>query len=849
MMDLLKFDVIVNNLMTLISKEMKIKLLSGLFTILSITASAQPAQRGRDMSNLPKEGVLTGRVKDLVSEEFVEYATIAVFRHRDSLLVGGTISLPDGSFRIDNLPYGMLYLEASFVGYNKTRITRILLTPQKKMVDIGSIVIEPSSTSLEAVEVIADRPQIEYKIDKKVITVDQNIVAAGGTAVDVLENTPSVQVDIEGNVSLRGSSAFTVLIDGRPSVLEGSEALQQLPSSIIQSIEIITNPSAKYDPEGSAGIINVIMKKQKQAGINGIVNASVSSNGSYGADFLVNLRRDKINYFIGGNYNVRSFGSTGFLEKQIFSVDTFFQAEDSEGTFNRDGARIQGGFEYNINSKSTLMISGRLNQHSFGRSGESKEQQYYRPARDESLYFMQENDFKIIRNSYELNLDYQVKFNEDGHQLQTSLSYSDESSTEHSILEQDTVDSYWQRFGAPAYMERTLEDDGETEFEAKIDYTLPLSEKSKFEAGYETEYEGSSGKYRFQNYNNESDYWMENDSLFNDKDFSDMVHAIYAIYSNGLGKLIDYQVGLRIENSDRLLVQNETNERFGFNSWDFFPSIHISKQLPGDFQVQASYTRRIDRPRDRELDPFKTYMDPYTARVGNPGLKPEYTNSYELNGQKNLKGIGFISLELFHRQTNNLITRYTTVDTLTRISTFTYKNINKDYSTGTEVMIYIPVTKWWLLNTSASFYNYSLKDSTGSIDLDKSSFTWNTRFNTTFRFKTGTQVQLMGYYRAPSITSQGDRKGFFFTNIGIRQEFFSRKLTLSLQVRDLLGTAKFEFTSAGEGFNQYFKRDRESQIIRVSASYKINNYKQKMRRENGQDINEMEFDSSEGDMF
>ncbi|HJX72227.1 MAG TPA: outer membrane beta-barrel family protein, partial [Bacteroidales bacterium] len=582
---------------------------------------------------------------------------------------------------------------------------------------------------------------------------------------------------------------------------------------------------------------------------NGIVNASVSSNGSNGSDILINLRRNKMNYFIGGNYNIGSFGNTGYLEKQIFNVDTFIQIKNSEGGFNRDGMRLQGGIDYNIDSRNTLSLSGRLNRFSFGRIAESKEHQYYRPLRGEGLYFLQDNDFEISRNSYELALDYQLKLNESGHQLQTSVTYSDEWSTEKSILKQDTVSSNWQSFSTPAYQERTLEDDGETEFMAKIDYALPFSEKSRFEAGYQADYEGSSGNYRFQNYNNEEYTWMENDSLFNDKDFSDIVHAVYATYTNGLGKLFDYQVGLRIENNNRLLVQNQTNERFSFNRWDIFPSIHISKQLPKDFQMQASYTRRIDRPGDRELDPFKTYMDPYTVRVGNPALKPEYTNSYELNVQKNLKGTGFVSLEFFHRQTSNLIDQYTIADTLTRISTFTFKNINRDYSTGAEAMINMPLAKWWILNTSASFYNYSLKDSAGNVNLDKSSFTWSARFNSIFRFNSGTQLQLMGFYRAPTITSQGDRKGFFFTNIGIRQELFGKKLTVSLQVRDILGMAKFEFTSAGDGFYQYDKMMRESQIVTLSASYKINNYRQKIQRENGQNVNEVEFENGDADMF
>ncbi|MBN2611646.1 MAG: TonB-dependent receptor [Bacteroidales bacterium] len=815
--------------------------------LVTYTLNAQSSYGG---GNFPgtKNGILTGKVKDMNSDKMVEYATIAVFNQLDSSLVGGTISLPDGSFTISGLPYGNLYLEASFIGYKNTRLTKIMLKPEKSTVDIGTITIEPSSTSLEAVEIVAERPQIEYKIDKKVISVDQNIVAAGGTAVDVLENTPSVQVDIEGNVSLRGSENFTVLIDGRPSVLKGNEALQQLPASAIQNIELITNPSAKYEAEGSAGIINIIMKKQKQQGVNGIVNSSVSTNGSYGGDILLNLRKNKINYILGGNYNIRTFNNTGYMERGIFNGDTtFYQVTSSEGAFHRDGYNIKGGIEYALDSKSSITLMGSYNNASFGRDAASNTHHYYVPSIAEDLYFGQSSDFRRTREAYELAADYLLRFNENGHQLAASLNYQDENSSEVNNLLQDTLNSTWQTTGLPQYREQTLENELETEFRAKVDYTLPISDKSRFEAGYQADFETSSEDYKFFNFSNILNEYVENTGMFNDKDFSEIVHSVYSTYSNGLGRIFDYQVGLRLEYNNRLLVQNITGERNEFNRWDLFPSLHISKQLPAKIQLLASYSRRIDRPGGRQLDPFKTYMDPYNVRMGNPALLPEYINSYEFNMQKSLKGVGFISLELFHRNTENLIDHYTIVDTLTNISYNTFKNINRDYSTGVEGMANIPLAKWWILNSSVSLYNYRLKGTVDEIDIDENTFSWNARFSSMFRLNTGTQFQLMGFYRAPTITTQGNREGFFFTNVGVRQDLFNKKLTLSLQVRDILGKAKFEFTSEGEGFSQYTRMKRQAQIVTFSVSYKINNYKQKERNVNGngQNTNEMEFDSGD----
>lgn len=805
------------------------------------------SQPGQGNYQGPKNGKITGKVKESVTDKFVEYATISVYSQKDSSLVTGTITLPDGSFTLSELPFGMFYVEATFVGYEKTRLTKILLTPQKLAVDVGILSIIPSSTALEAVEITAERPQIEYKIDKKIISVDQNIASSGGTAVDVLENTPSVQVDIEGNVSLRGSENFIVLIDGKPSILKGSEALQQLPASIIQNIEIITNPSAKFDADGSAGIINIIMKKQKQAGINGIVNANASTNGSYGGDFLFNLRKNNFNYTLGAEYNKRSFQGEGNFYKEIIGDSTFYQEQSGEREFRRNRNGIRGGIEYSIDSKKSISISGEVDEGNFGRPQTSRNHFYYNTGYD--TYFISRNDDGVKRFSYELKSDYIQKFDDNGHQIIASFQYSDQNSDDIEERKEDNYADITYSDIIKTYWEKTTVEEKETDIRGKIDYTWPISEKSRFEAGYQYRLESSSSDYIIDTARTvvlgiEPVYKTKPNS-HNEKTFHDEIHSIYSTYSTSLGKIVDVQAGLRIEYNNRILDQLTLGEEYKFNKLDFFPSIHISKKLPKDYQLQASYTRRTSRPNDRFLDPFRQYEnDTLNIRVGNPELKPEYTNSYELNAQKNLKGVGFLSIEAFHRQTVNRFDWIMTVDS--NLTTRMPINMNSDFSTGGEFMVNLPMSKWFILNASASVFDYRIQnDYTGK----KQTISWNARFSGMFRFKWGMQAQLTGFYNGPSITTQGTRKGVFFSNIGIRQDFLKKQLTVSLQMRDLFGSSKFKMESSGVNFYSRNEMQRQAQVFSVSVSYKINNYKQKNRMINGEEgVNESEFDGG-GEMF
>jgi outer membrane receptor protein involved in Fe transport len=828
--------------------EKRFLLLAIGFFFVNIILYSQPPRGNMAQGGMPKESKITGKIIDQATSAPVEYATIGIFSLRDSSLVSGGITDATGAFSIGELPFGRFYADISFVGYKKSRINNIGLNPNQKIANLGEIKLESSATALSEVEVLGNKNPIEYRIDKKVISVSQNVVASGGTAVDVLENTPSVQVDIEGNVSLRGSSNFTVLIDGKPSILSGSEALQQIPASTIQNIEIITNPSAKYDPSGSAGIINVILKKSKQAGLNGIINTNVSTNGSYGGDFLVNLRKNKLNFMLGVDYNQRIFRMNRFVEQEYFGDTLFYEGSTANGKFDRGGSGVKGGIDYYFNDKNILTLSASLRKHEFNRkfSALNIDSVYsiYKPVR----FYTNNSGSKGTRDFYELNLDHIYKFNENGHQLVTSARYSDESSHDEDDLEEVDTDIFWlNKNEATKYEQNTTENETEKEIRFKTDYTLPINEKTRLEAGYQYELESSDVDYHF--YNKEALNLLEDTSKRNDKDYSEAVHSIYSTFASST-KFFDYQLGLRVEYMDRKLVQNIQNASYPYSMWDYFPTVHLSKKLPWNLQIQASYTKRINRPGDRDLDPLIFFMEKDKVRTGNPALKPEYTNSYELNFQKSFNEAGFISVEGFHKQSNNLISRWIDYrdlivegDTINAM-VMTSKNINKDFSTGGELMVNMPLAKWWILNSSASLYHYKLNG-----DSVKTSLNWNARVSSMFRFKWGMQLQITGFYDAPSITAQGERKGFYFTNIGLRQDFLKRKATVALQIRDLFGNSKFENTLKSGNTEIFSQFKRESRVFTISLTYRINNYKQQQRREQqNQQMNETDFDGGGGMM-
>ncbi len=809
-------------------KIMMKKLLNLLIVILITTSTifsqVPPSAAAAGNNAPPKNGKITGKIIDADTKTPMEYANVSVYRKADSKLVTGSIANAAGNFEISDLPLGAYYVEAAFIGFEKTTINDIKIVPNSLTVDMGTIALGVSRQEIGAVDVIAERNRIEYKIDKKVINVANDINSAGGTAVTALENTPSVEVDMDGNVSLRGSSSFTVLIDGRPSVLSGSDALRQIPSSAIQNIEIITNPSVKYDPDGNAGIINVVMKKNVLSGLNGIFNVNAGTGEKYGTDLMLNYKTKKYNIFLGGNLNDETNYGTMYSTRESYSNDTTsFLITDGRRDMTRGGKQLKGGLDYYLTDKTTVTLSSQVGTYDFDSYGGGKIHNYKSPGTFD-VYSIQKNTSTRSGNYVSADASFQSKFDESGmHKLEGTFSYrnriGDASETNDEFLSNSSYNE------STDYLTRvnTNENSTSNDYRMKLDYTLPLKEGAKFEAGLQSRIESENESFYFENYDTITKAFINNPKFTSDMNFREAIHSVYSTYS---GKTIgiSYLVGLRGEYNKRTIEHHsDVNKTYSLDIFDLFPSVHFSYEMASENQIMASYSKRVNRPNGRDLDPFPNYMNQYTIRIGNPNLKPEYTDSYEFSYMRKF-GTSFISLETFYRTTNDLMTRIQEMRD-DGIIYMTMDNLNRDYSIGGELMGNLNFTKWLLINTSFSLYNYKIKGQILGQSIDKESTNYSGRVNATVKFSPDSRMQLTGFYRGPSVSAQGDMKGMMFTNLSYRQDFMKKKLSATLSVRDLLGTGKFEGTSYGDGFKSSFRFQREPRVFMLTLSYKINNYK------------------------
>ncbi|MFW6290542.1 MAG: TonB-dependent receptor domain-containing protein, partial [Mariniphaga sp.] len=720
---------------------------------------------------------------------------------------------------------GEFYLETKFIGFEETIVEDILISDDRTTVDLGRIAISSSSVEIGGVDVVADKPQVEFKLDKKVVNVSQVISAIGGTAVDVLENTPSVQVDIEGNVSVRGSSNFTVLIDGRPSVLDGSEALRQIPSSALESIEIITNPSAKYEPDGMAGIINLVTKKNSMNGFSGIVNASVGTRDKYRGDITLNYRTEKFKFTVGADWRDETHYGSMSSQRETFENDTTtFLLVDGTRDFVRSGHNFKSGVEWYMSDNTTLSLSGELGE-SRGTSLGGGETREYTIPESTRFFSITEETSDRINDFYSTNLNFQHNFNDEGHKLEAMAYYSWEEGED--IEAEDELVTNEQFNPTGEYVERVsaIESEEEEELRFKLDYTFPFSETGRLEAGALSRIEKEIEGLTFEVFDQETNSWLINEDYTSITDFRRDIHAVYTTYSNAIGNF-EFMGGLRGELTLRDIRNTNQEQASELQRFDLFPTFHSSYKIGENNELMASYSRRINRPNGRDLDPNPNYYNRYTIRIGNPDLEPEYTDSYELGALRRF-GRSYLSLDAFHRITRNKIDGYQTLED--GIFYLRSGNFNKDYSTGLEFTGNISFTDWLLVNATASMYHYRITGEINGNSVDRESTNWNGRMNTTLKFSENSRMQLNGFFRGPSVSPQGETKSMIFTSVSYRHEFFDKKLSATVSVRDPLGTGKFERESYGPDFNSWFQWKREPRVVMLTLSYRINNFRSEAR--------------------
>jgi len=810
-----------------------------LFILIGLQAMTQSTQghqgKGKNIDGKPHAaiGQISGKIVDSKSGESLEYATIALYRKRDNELVSGTISHANGKFFLEKLKPGRYHLKISFMGYQDKTIEDISITPEKYVINLHKLTIKASLQNLEEVVIDGSAPRIDYRIDKKVINVGKQLTSISGTAVDVLENVPSVKVDIEGNVSLRGSSGFTVLIDGRPSVLDANDALQQIPASTIDNIEIITNPSAKYDPDGSAGIINIITKKNKLQGFSGIANLNAGLDKKYGGDFLVNYKKRNMNIYFGADYNIRNYPGESYNERFTISQDTIFTNMIGNRERERNFWGFRTGADYSLGQNNIFGIGLRFGDRKMTGSSISDYDEW---SSLDNIHKEYENTNITKRGGsfYKIEANYQHKFKKKGHEITSELSYSNRDFEDNSINER--LDNE----GSIVDGKKTIEDGPSSKIKAKVDYTLPIGETDKFEAGFKARVSQSEDNTELLELNTQSGDYETLTDYSNQTVYKRNIYALYSIYAGEWGRL-GYQGGLRGEYTYRDIRSKTAEEYAGIDRWDFFPTIHLSYELPNDHQLMSSYTRRIQRSRGYYLEPFVTWVDAYNVRQGNPELLPEYVDSFELGYLKKIGSSNLFSLEGYYRITNNKVERIRSVFE-DNIMLTTYENVGKDYSLGLEMMFSFQFFKWWEVDLMGDLYKYKVEGVLYDEDFSKNSTNWSSRFNNTFKIKKNTKIQINSMYNGASVTAQGRTEAYYMVNAAVRQDFWDRKLSAVLQVRDVFSSAKHEFTSSGPDFYSYSEYKRKSPVVTLSISYRFNNYKpdRKSRTDGGEEMEDMQ---------
>lgn len=782
-------------------------------------------------------GVIIGKVTEGTTNSAVEYATVTLYRAADSVMIDGVITDAAGAFEFKKLEPGEYNVIVSFMGYRKVLVQGIRIDEKNSTKDIGTVTLKPNVTDLNEVEIVAEKPLVEYKIDRKVVNVDQQLQAQGGTAVDVLERIPSVSTDLDGNVALRGSTSFTVLIDGKPSILTGSDALNQIPASTIDRIEIITNPSAKYDPDGTAGIINIITKKNSLKGLSGIVNLSAGTNPDYTGSLMLNYRTKKISLSFGADFGSRTMPGyrTSYRESYFGDTVNYLQT-DNTNTMKRQSYSLRAGIDYSLTDKNTLSAEGSYRAFDMSRGGTTKNEGWSNLDINHSYYYTDALD-ESDHPSFQVTLRDIHKFNEKGTELTTQFTYNQGDDGGSARTQQYLSDETWTEIGSYLYDYRQDTKEGEKDYRGDIDFEHSFSEKSKLEAGFQLRMEQTDEDYRYFNFDSTSNDWIEDLVQSNKYNFHNDIYALYGTYSTEF-KNLGVKAGLRAEYTDRNLHQITGNQDYPYEKFDIYPSLYLTYKLPYNQQMQLSYSKRVERPRGHMLNPYPMFSDAFNTFSGNPELEPEFSHNLELNYQKYF-GYSFLTLESYYRLTNNKMTRVQELDENGVMYT-TMDNINNDRSLGIEASANIKVNSWFTINPIASIYDYRLnKTGEGNVDSTRSSTNWNASIEFAADLKTNTKIRLNGNYDSPSVTVDGTRKGTYYMGFSARQDFFDNKFSVTLNIRDVLDSRHMKDSSEGDNYYLTSENWRKAPVFTLTLSYKWNNYN---RRRNGSDSLDGDYD-------
>jgi len=759
-----------------------------------------------------QHGSVTGSVVDGSTGQPVDFSVVALLSARDSSLVTGMMTGKGGKFSLQNVQEGKYILRFSLVGYNN-RYIPVEITASKPEVHLGPVKLDISSVDLQTVTVTGEKPLIENKIDRKVFNVSESMMAATGTATDILKQVPSVSVDAEGNISLRGSENVVILINGKPSTISGENSaaiLQQMPANMIENIEVITNPSAKYDPDGVTGIININLKKNVRMGTYGSVTFNAGTNNKYNGNVTLNYQVGKMNLSASyaGRYNEWSGWGNSWKESYLNDTTTASTRQHDVSTDIDYSHMGRLSMDYTFSEKTSAGYMGSFMQ----RHSTDLDEAWYNKEMMKVLADSSHNTNDEKGGGW--NSDHTIylvrKYDKKGQELRFNLSRSDSKGFHHTQFSQE----HMVPLSYLAYQRDALEG-RQALTTLQLDYTHPVTEKITLESGWKSIFGTQENDYRYDSLLN--NVWKTDVNQTNHFIYHSQIHAAYATLKQEIGSF-GYQVGLRGEYFGRQFELINTGENHAKTFWNLYPTVHLQQKLNESNEIMLSYSRRVFRPDPRSLNPFVHYYSPLTFAKGNPALNPEYVNSFEA-GHTYKWEKNSISTTLYYRQTVNQITRMSMiVDTVKTM--ITSVNMNKSSAYGFDVNAIVYLARWWFINASSSVFNYRI-DATNVNGVSKQKMNYSFKLISNIMVPRVINFQVSGFYRTGFITPQGEMSPFYSVDAGLRKDVLKGKGTIIFNVSDIFNTMRFSMKASDVTFSQEMVRKRESRVLYLGFTYRF----------------------------
>ncbi len=783
---------------------------------------------GQQQPQVPQEEIprgsakISGKLIDSTTNKAVEFASVAIY-DKNNKVVDGAMSDMNGVFTVKNLAKGSYKIVASFIGYKSKTIAKVDLLTNKAEANVGNLMMETDTKLLGEVTVTAQGALIEDKVDRLVYNAEKDITSKGGTAEDVLRKVPMLTVDLDGNVQMRGSSNIRVLINNKPSSILASnvaDAIKQIPADMIKSVEVITSPSAKYDAEGTAGIINIITKKNNLQGLTGFVNTGAGWRGA-NAFGNINLRKKKLgtslNFGANSSYNTPSDGST-VRTSSVRGVETTFKQTD-KNQVERLFANSQLSVDYDINTKNSLSLSARLGVGDFNTEG--LQSSLLKTISGTILQQFEQDATNNRKNrSLDVDFNYTRTFKEQGHEFALLAQHG------RNIRITDFVNS---RAGIPFNKSDNNGINGETTLQA--DYIYPFK-KNIFEVGAKYIIRNVTSEFDFLNYDSNLRDYVIQPNRTNNFNYDQDVASAYTTFTVALPKKWGIKAGIRYENTQITAKFQNSDKSITIPAYDnFIPSLSISKDFPKGHKVRVSYTQRIQRPSLEFLNPFVNYADPLNISFGNPLLKPELSHSFELNYSTYFKA-NSINASVFRRFTDNNITSVRSVDEK-GIVTSTFDNIGKTNFYGGSIFVNLQPTKKLRIGGGTNVTNNLLNGTIliPILQTDKSfkntiipisNKGWNAsvNFNASYTFSKGWGAQAFGFMGSRTIQLQGYQGAFRFYNMGVKKDFTNKKGSFSIGLDNpFTRSLKIMSESSDPTFVNTNTRNIYNRGIRFSVNY------------------------------